>query len=131
MRLVLQRQTKTPSSIGGELTINGTWAAWTMENTQYAIPAGTYEITLWESQKFNRIMPLLNDVSGCPYPEIHWGSYPSNYEGCIGVGTMHSEDRLWNTKEKWDEIFPLIEAAIKSGEGCDIQIIDIPAALTS
>lgn len=119
--------------MSGEITIDGVWAAWTLEcpETKYpapyhCIPAGTYKITLYPSPKFGRLMPLLMDVPGCPYPEIHYGNYPLNYEGCIGVGTMRSEDAIWNTREKFDVLFPRIEAAVK-GEGCDIQILDLLA----
>jgi len=127
MKLIVQRQAKTPFSISGEMTLNGKYLAWTLENAHLAIPAGTYEVELYPSPKFGRLMPRLKDVPGCPYCEVHWANMPSELEGCLGVGMMKGEDRIWNSREKFAEIYPLFQAAVNTDEGCSIEIRDIPA----
>jgi len=128
MLLTVQRLKRTTLSVSGEMTNAGAWLAWTLENAEYAIPAGTYPITLYPSPKFGRLMPLINDVPGRSNIEIHWANTPDDLEGCVGVGTMHSADAIWNSREKFAELYPIIEAAVNS-EGCDIQIIDPVSSL--
>jgi Family of unknown function (DUF5675) len=134
MRMVLQRQTQSQLCTMGEIQIGGAFSAWTLERqgpqfvaSYHRAPAGIYKVTLYPSQKFRRIMPLLNDVPGCSDCEIHWGNWPWNSHGCILIGTMKGDNCLYNTREKFAELFPVIEAAVHT-EGVDIEILDIPTA---
>ena len=136
MKMTLQRQTETPLSTSGEITVDGLFMAWSLERPQprypsdyHCIPAGTYRITLYPSPHFGRLIPLLNDVPGRSTIEIHWANKPTDLKGCIGVGTMRSADAIWNSREKFDEIWPLIQASVNTQEGCWIEVRDIPAPL--
>jgi hypothetical protein len=127
--LLLQRQSASPIRTMGEMTIGGAFAAWTLERplimypSQWnAVPAGTYPISLYPSPRFQRLMPLL-DVPGHSGIEIHWGNWPANSHGCILVGTMKDDNILYNTREKFDWLFPIIQAAVNT-EGCQITITD-------
>lgn len=53
---------------------------------QTCIPRGRYRITLTMSNRFKRILPLLNDVSKFSGIRIHAGNTPADTEGCIIVG---------------------------------------------
>jgi hypothetical protein len=57
-----------------------------LENTDYVIPAGTYEVRLTYSPRFKKQLPLLMNVPGRTGIRIHTGSKPEHSQGCILVG---------------------------------------------
>lgn len=115
----------------GELFFGGEHECFTLERVGVAIPAGTYRLDLYQSPHFNRLMPMLCDVPGRSDILIHWGNYPQNSDGCILVGEQQdlSIGEIFNTRKQFDELFPLIEAAVRT-EGCQIEIVD-PHSTTS
>lgn len=131
------RQVYTPQSTRGELVDNlAKHLAWTLErpvaeypSDYHCIPPGTYEVRLYTSLRFGRIMPLLLTPNLAPNfkIEIHWGNYPQNFEGCIGVGQTFGADTIWETREMFDQLFPQIQHWIES-EGLQLEIVpgDIP-----
>ena len=126
LTLSLQRGNPIGIALPGEMTIDGRHACWTLENYPDRIPPGTYPITLYDSPKFGRKMPLLA-VPGRSYIEIHYGSYPQNYEGCIGVGELRdvATGDIFNTQKMFQELYPAIEAAVET-DGCQITVYDLP-----
>ena len=132
MRLTLERGIPGNLSIPGELFLNGDHECFTLENKADAIPAGIYKITLYNSPRLGRVVPLLNDVPGRSMIEMHWGNFPSNYEGCIGLGEQRdtSTEEIFYTQEAFREVFPVIQAAVNS-EGCDIQVKDYQMPTTT
>jgi hypothetical protein len=127
LTLSLQRSKPIGLALPGEITINGQHACWTLENNADRIPTGTYPITLYDSPHFGRKMPLLL-VPGRSYIEIHFGSYPQDYRGCIGVGKVRDEATgdIFSTQAMFQELYPAIEGAVDGGEGCQITIYDPP-----
>lgn len=125
MKITLQRATPGKLSISGELFVGGAHECYTLENKADAIPAGTYKVTLYPSPRLGRIVPLLNDVPGRSMIEMHWGNFPGNYAGCIGVGMARDTftEEIYSTQEAFRELFPMIEAAVQT-EGCQIEILD-------
>jgi hypothetical protein len=123
MELDLARGQPTAKSIPGELFVGGVHAAYTLERPEVAIPAGKYQITLYPSPHFHRLMPLLNDVPGRADILIHWGNFPENSDGCLLVGETRdlSTDEIFNTRRQFDALFPAIQAAVEN-EGCFIII---------
>jgi hypothetical protein len=124
MQMTLQRGVPGNLSIPGELLIGGAHAYWTLENKVDAIPAGTYEVYLYDSPKFDRPMPLIA-VPGRSYIEIHWGNSAANFEGCVGVGETRdtSTEEIFYTQAAFTELFPIIKAAVLA-EGCSIEVLD-------
>ena len=57
----------------------------TLENDDYIIPDGTYELTLTMSPKFGVVLPLLCGVTGRSGIRIHTGSKPDHSKGCVLV----------------------------------------------
>ena len=57
-----------------------------LENADYLIPAGTYEVRLTYSPRFKKDLPLLMNVPGRTGIRIHTGSKPEHSQGCILVG---------------------------------------------
>ena len=131
MKITLQRDSQNTVSTQGHLVIDGQHAGYTLERppSQYpadyhCIPAGTYPISIYDSPRFARPMPLLA-VPGHSGIEIHWGNEPVNSHGCILVGKEQTLNTIWHTREKFDELFPAIQAACEA-EGCEIEVIDPP-----
>ena len=57
-----------------------------LENADYIIPAGTYEVRNTYSPKFRKDLPLLIGVPGRDGIRIHTGNKPEHSLGCILVG---------------------------------------------
>lgn len=86
----------------GALAIDGVFQCYTLEDqlreqsglsvAQWkvpgatAIPAGIYRVRLTFSQRFQRVLPLLEDVHGFTGVRIHPGNTIADTEGCILVG---------------------------------------------
>lgn len=94
MELVLQRQKSFAGATLGELSIDGVFLCWTLEDEvrdhkipgKTAIPAGRYEIDVTMSPRFKRRLPLLKDVPHYTGVRIHSGNTSADTEGCILVG---------------------------------------------
>jgi hypothetical protein len=130
VKLVLQRDISNAIGTQGSLTVDGHHVAFTLErpapqfqNEYHCIPAGTYKISIYDSPRFGRLMPLL-DVPGHSGIEIHWGSFVTNSHGCILVGKERGENCIFHTREKFDELFLPIQAAAET-EGCSIEVRDV------
>jgi hypothetical protein len=65
----------------------------TIENTDYLIPALTYEVGVTMSPKFKRLLPILRRVPGRDGIRIHRGTHPKHSKGCILV-PPHMEQAL-------------------------------------
>ena len=59
-----------------------------LENADYLITAGTYEVKLTHSPRFGKKLPLLMNVPGRTGIRIHTGSKPEHSKGCILVGAI-------------------------------------------
>lgn len=123
MNIVLQRGMPSAKSIPGEMFIGGTHVCFTLERPGVAILAGKYGIGLYDSPHFHRQMPILLDVPGRADILIHWGSYPTDSEGCILVGEQRdlSTDEIFHTQQQFLALFPAIQAAVET-EGCSIEV---------
>ena len=55
----------------------------TLENADYIIPAGDYEIDMTHSPKFNKFLPELLNVQNRSGIRIHSGIIPEHTRGCI------------------------------------------------
>jgi len=122
----VDRDTYTAQSTTGLLSIGGVFFCYTLEPPRgVSIPAGTYPVTLYPSPKFGRIMPLLVNVPGHSYVEIHWGNFPRDTEDCVMVGESRAPDEIGQSREAFAALFPLIEQAVKDpAVGCQIVITD-------
>lgn len=60
------------------------------KNNISAFPAGYYNLVLEYSNKFKMDLWELKGVPGRSEGKIHWGSFYRDYQGCIGVGDLHT-----------------------------------------
>lgn len=77
----------------------------TLENADYIIPDGTYELTLTMSPKFGKVLPLLGNVPGRSGIRIHTGTKPEHSTGCVLVSAFGKQQIIdfINQKAKQNE----------------------------
>lgn len=125
MKLELKRDTLTPNSTIGTLSVNSVFECYTLERPHgdpLEIPAGSYTITLWDSPKFGRLVPRLNSpaIADRDPIEIHYGNTAANSHGCILVGHDKSVDFIGNSRLAFGLLFAKIAQAIPEGVTLDI-----------
>ncbi len=59
-----------------------------------AIPYGTYEIVLTFSNRFKKILPLIENVPGFSGVRIHPGNTAQDTEGCLLVGINSEKGKV-------------------------------------
>lgn len=55
----------------------------TLENADYLVPALIYKVAVTRSPKFQRLLPILEQVPGRNGIRFHRGSQPEHSKGCI------------------------------------------------
>jgi hypothetical protein len=116
----------------GELLWNGEHQCFTLEDVvRYAkisgctaIPAGTYQVTLTFSPKFNRVMPLINDVPNYEGVRIHYGNTAEDTEGCLLVGTTLGADFIGHSRDAFATLFDKLSNAINGGDTVQITYVN-------
>lgn len=138
MKLVLKRNIFTDDSTIGELFIDGRLECFILEDTDRhltsdmsldeikatkvfgntCIPYGEYRIHNTFSNRFQKILPLLEGVKGFEGIRIHPGNTKEDTNGCLLPGTakannlvLHSRNafaNLWNKIEDKTELTILI-----------------------
>ena len=74
----------------------------TLENADYLVPALIYRVTVTQSPKFRRLLPLLNQVPGRTGIRVHRGTQPEHSLGCILVSADNEQvlTELWLKEQK-------------------------------
>lgn len=80
-------------------------------HSQTAIPIGTYKITLTYSNRFKKILPLLNDVPGFEGIRIHSGNTSADTEGCLLVGQNKVKGQVINSRDTFNKLMSKIQDA--------------------
>lgn len=107
MEILVKRTTFTKDSTIGELSINGKFFCYTLEDFDRdinkdgdlddvgeakvygltAIPKGTYKVVLSFSNRFQKYLPEIQNVKGFEGIRIHAGNKAEDSHGCILLGT--------------------------------------------
>jgi hypothetical protein len=124
MKLTIKRLHKTENSTIGEMSIDGKFECYTLEDVERdvkvfgktAIPKGIYEVTMTMSNRFKKMMPLLLNVPGYAGVRIHSGNKAEDTEGCILLGQTRSIDLISGSRLAIDKFYPKLEAALKLGK---------------
>ena len=130
MNLFLQRRPSADDATIGEIFVDGVHECFSCEDVvrvakvpgETAIPAGRYRVTITQSARFGRLMPLINDVPGFDGIRIHTGNTSADTEGCILVGQNAGTSTVAASKLAFDALYPKIEAALQDGGECWITI---------
>lgn len=87
-----------------------------------AIPKGTYTVVLTYSNKFKKILPLINNVKGFEGIRIHSGNSAKDSLGCVLVGENKEVGKVLNSRATFDKLFAKLKAASDKGEKITITI---------
>lgn len=122
MKLTLQRKWLSDRATIGELFVNGAFFCFALEDHlralgvkvkgQTAIPAGSYQVVLTWSNRFQKVMPRLVNVpmfDGCL---IHAGNTERDTAGCILVGRKHAENQISDSRAAFVDLYNLLAATV-------------------
>ena len=80
----LTRISREGKAVRGCLHVEGREIA-RLENADYIIPNGSYEVKVTWSPRFKRMLPLVMQVPGRSGIRFHRGTRPEHSKGCILV----------------------------------------------
>lgn len=131
MILTLKRTTFTDKSTIGQLSIDGSFYCYTLEDVirngpkvmhETAIPFGTYEVIVNMSNRFKRLMPLVLGVPNFEGIRIHSGNTAADTSGCILVGLQKDVDTIKYSVPAFDPLFLKIKTATQRNEAVRLAI---------
>ena len=143
MELELKRQYLYDKNSVGRLFIDGKDYCFTLEDRlrvlnseddkipgETAIQAGRYQVIVDFSERFQRLMPHLLNVSYFVGIRIHSGNTDKDTEGCILVGETFdpavATDFIGRSRAVFSEFFHKLEIALALDEQAWITITDEP-----
>jgi hypothetical protein len=88
-----------------------------------AIPYGRYRVTIVDSPKFKRRVPLLHNVRHFTAIEIHSGTTERDSHGCILPGENKERGKVLRSRYWENKITQLIDRLINEGNTVFIKII--------
>lgn len=127
--LLLQRGAATPVSTPGELSLNGDFFCWTLERPSSGlfprISAGRFALQLYPSppNAHGFPVPLLVDVPGRSFIEIHPANWAWQLRGCIAPGVEREVDAVWDSRAAFDRLMAKIVEDLSAGQ-CWITVKD-------
>jgi hypothetical protein len=138
MVIEVKRVAHTNRSTIGEMWIDGVFEAYTLEDCvredplksisewkipgQTAIPAGTYDVVIDFSNRFQRLMPHILDVPGFSGVRIHAGNTDKDTEGCILIGQEKGTDFIGHSKAAFDTFFQQLHDAIEASQPVTVTV---------
>lgn len=121
MRLEIKRHFKGPQYTIGRLFVDGVYECDTLEDTvradgvkiagQTAIPTGKYPVRITYSQRFKKMLPMLDNVPNFTGVRIHTGNTAADTEGCILVGYNRVKGRVCDSRAAFRRLFAKLETA--------------------
>ena len=132
MNLRLQRQPSDEHRTHGDLSIDGVWECFTLEDPvrdvkikgQTAIPAGSYAITLENSPRFGPDTLTVNDVQNFEGVRIHAGNTENDTEGCPLVGRTRTATGIGESRLALTELKQKVKSALESGDWVWLEIVN-------
>jgi hypothetical protein len=139
MKLTLPRTSLKPKATFGSIFVDGVFECVTLEDVvrdlkadgsgkifaKTAIPAGTYDVVIDFSQRFQKMMLHILNVPWFTGIRIHSLNTDLQTEGCVGVGEkVVGDDLITGGSVTLPKLFVKVEAALKRGEKVTITITD-------
>jgi Family of unknown function (DUF5675) len=138
VELRVERKWFSDKSTIGELTADGVFQCFTLEDVvradptpdtpvtvadvaavkvpgKTAIPPGRYRVIVTRSERFKRDLPLLQAVPGFEGIRIHAGNSDANTEGCILVGQERDEDLILRSVAALEPLIGRIREGLAAG----------------
>ena len=134
MKLYLIRTDKTEISTIGELTVDGIFQCFILEDKdrgldqsmpisvikehkvfgKTAIPKGTYDVVISWSSRFKAYLPLINNVPGFEGIRMHPGNDADDTEGCQLPGNARTKDKVLDSRNAFKALFAKLKAVEKT-----------------
>ena len=120
MNINVCREDYSSKSTIGKMYIDGVFECFTLEDVvrngpkvpgATAIPAGSYNVIVDFSNRFQKDMPHILDVPGFEGIRIHSGNTDADTEGCILLGRNRAEDYVGESRLAFASFFPKLQAA--------------------
>lgn len=119
MKITIKRLYKTDVSTIGELSIDGIFECFTLEDVERevkikaetAIPKGTYKVIINQSVRMKKLLPLLLNVPNFEGVRIHSGNTNHDTEGCILVGQSRGKDYIGQSRKAFEKLFKKMQEA--------------------
>ena len=129
MKLNVKRIYFAPTYTIGKLYIDGVKFCDTLADVvredgikvygQTAIPAGTYNVVLTMSNRFKKVLPLLQNVPNFEGIRIHAGNTSEDTHGCLLVGTNDKKGMVTNSRNVMAGLMAVLK---KAKDGIQITI---------
>lgn len=124
MKIDVIRKEFSEFSTIGEMLIDDEKFCFTLEDAvrdekipgQTAIPYGSYDLITNYSNRFKRIMPLIQNVPGFEGVRIHSGNTDKDTEGCILVGYKKDKNYISQSKLAFTAFMQRLTKGLKEGK---------------
>ena len=119
LNLILRRRPQKDGGVIGELyNFAGAFICFMLENDEKKIESGRYKVTITQSKRFSRPLPLINDVKGRSGIRIHPANYPHQLEGCLAPGLVIAlgDAGVLESRTAFKKVYDLIDDALFKGD---------------
>jgi len=128
--LDLYRDPTIGDATPGMLSVTGVFACYTLEDAvrdhklahETAIPAGTYQVIIDRSVRFERMLPRLLNVPGFSGIRIHAGNTTADTSGCILVGRVRDGRMVRESRLALESLQTTLARALAQGRRAWITI---------
>lgn len=117
------------------LYVDGVYCCYIMEDViregdklygKTAIPRGVYNFVVTMSNRFKRLLPLIEGVEGFSGVRIHPGNTSQDTEGCLlpglRLGSVDGKRAVLDSRQAFSLLFSSIQRAIKENEKITIEL---------
>lgn len=135
LEVAIHRTTFTDTFTLGQMTVDGMHFGYTCEDVdrhlesggvkipkQTAIPRGRYRLTATYSDRFKKLMLLIENVKGFSGIRIHGGNTHANTDGCPLLGRVPTSDGVANCGERNATLLDMVVEAEEEGRECWIEV---------
>lgn len=114
MIIQVKRETEINGAIPSRVYLDNSFFGYGLENSDYLIPAGKYDVSGKRSEKFgsNKLYLTVPGRSGIMF---HGGNTRDDFRGCIGVASHRSGDAI--AGDLSSELYERVNGAANAGEG--------------
>ena len=114
MIIQVKRESEINGAIPSRVYLDNSFFAYGLENADYLIPAGKYDVSGKRSEKFGA-KKLYLTVPGRSGIMFHGGNNKDDFRGCIGVASTRSGDAI--AGDLSSELYDRVNGAANAGEG--------------
>jgi len=135
MKLTLVRRWFGPEKTISKLYINGLFRYFVLEDLvhpegeakvkgQTAIPYGKYPVSISQSPRLGRILPLVENVPNFSGIRIHAGVDEKWTEGCLLISRSVKDGKLVLDRQAESEITAIIQNALDHGNPVTLKVVN-------